>query len=300
MLDSIYNMNILADYSIDMNYNIAKLPIYVNEESMSDYPDKKTASHWNDGLEIIYITKGNMFIIVNGRKYFVSAGDICIINSRCVHYFSCEDASDCRYHCFIIEESIFITNNEINKKYINPLFHPANPEISIINQTQVCNPTLSSILLRIVYYAKEKQAAYEIYIISLFNIFIAALYESHPMSFNANANHDAVLDISMKNMLQYIYDNYSDSISSYDLCLAGQISRNQCFSLFKKYTGDTPALFILKYRLAIARNQLSNTNTPIAQIAINCGFTHQSHLTCHFTKYYGITPLQYRKNHFTT
>lgn len=297
MNNSILGMNILNDLSIDMHYNIADLSIYVNEERLTDFPDKKTYSHWNDGIEIVRIISGAMKIIIKDIEYYLNTGEICVISAGCIHYFESYNDMDCEYYCFIAEESIFSQNDSLINKYLNPLFHSINPTINIIHSESDNIVALIDILNRIILHSEQKYPGYDLYIVGLFNIFIAILYEKCPISFHGGININAKPDKSMKMMITYIHHNYFHDISSEDLCSAGHVSRSKCFSLFRQYTGDTPANFVLKFRLITARNMLARTDMPIAQIAINCGFTHQSHLTSHFTKSYGITPLHYRRNH---
>lgn len=198
--------------------------------------------------------------------------------------------------CSSREQSIFSPNDEILRQYLNPLFHSFHPHVAIITTDSDSISVLTELLGKIDLCTQEKHPAYELHIVGLLNILITTLFTHFPVLFIASANHHSKLDASMRHMLSYIHQNYARPIYSEELCAAGQISRTGCFSLFKKYTGDTPSKFILKYRLALARNQLGNPDVSIAQIATNCGFTHQSHLTSHFKDYYGITPHEYRKN----
>lgn len=295
MNNTILGMNILADYSIDMNYNIADLPIYVKEEKLSDFPGMQNLLHWNDGLEILFVSEGNMHIVSAGNKIIISEGNICFINPGCVHSFESINDSDCKYACYIIEISAFVTNKEIIEQYLIPLYHPFYPGIHLLDSKNEENAFIVSLLNKILLIAKEKKPSYELHVVGFFHMLIAELYNTYHNSLKAKVKHNAKLTESMKQMLSFIYNNYSHNISIDELCEAGNVSRGQCFDLFKKYTNETPSKFILKCRLAIARNLLSNTTLPIAQIATQCGFTHQSHLTSHFSGYYGITPHNYRK-----
>lgn len=297
MSNSILGMHILADFSLDINYNIGNLPIYVREGHISDFPEHRINSHWNDGLEIIYVHSGSMNIVINGITSALNPTDICIIDVGCVHYIEGIEGADCSYSCYVTSESTFTSLESVSTQYLNPLFHSFHPNASFISSDSPASRDFCKILTTISDYAQKKNPGYELYISGLLNIFIARLYELNPASFTSTATHNSNLDDSMRLILSYIHKNYSHQISTEELCDAGQISRSQCFSLFKKYTGDTPANFILKFRLAAARNQLANTDLSISQIASDCGFTHQSHLTSQFTKYFGVTPLHYRKDH---
>lgn len=63
---------------------------------------------------------------------------------------------------------------------------------------------------------------------------------------------------------------------------------------FKRATGKSPYQFVLDERLDRARELLA-TGTPIADVAILTGFSHQEHLTRMFGRRFGITPGRFRK-----
>jgi AraC family transcriptional regulator len=52
----------------------------------------------------------------------------------------------------------------------------------------------------------------------------------------------------------------------------------------------------LQRRIAHARELLANSELPLAEIALHCGFLDQSRFTTTFRKLSGVTPGQYRKS----
>src|SRR5215203_5018862 len=63
---------------------------------------------------------------------------------------------------------------------------------------------------------------------------------------------------------------------------------------FKRMFKDTPAKWVMKKRLALARELLENTSDSIAEIAFECGFENQTHFSRVFKEKVGKAPLQYR------
>lgn len=68
---------------------------------------------------------------------------------------------------------------------------------------------------------------------------------------------------------------------------------------FKKITGTTIHSFRLRQQVHNARVLLASTTLPMAQIAIDCGFTDESHLVRTFRKEYGTTPGVFRRKYAT-
>ncbi|KAA8730403.1 MAG: helix-turn-helix domain-containing protein [Ewingella americana] len=66
--------------------------------------------------------------------------------------------------------------------------------------------------------------------------------------------------------------------------------------LFKESTGISLGKYIRERRLASAVYQLSSSDTPIFDIAMDFGFGSQSHFTYMFRKRFNITPYEFRQN----
>jgi AraC-like DNA-binding protein len=63
----------------------------------------------------------------------------------------------------------------------------------------------------------------------------------------------------------------------------------RCFCL-------TPTAYVLGVRLLMARWKIANTDAPVGEIALECGFYDQSHFTRTFSRAMGLNPLAYRRN----
>jgi AraC family transcriptional regulator len=65
---------------------------------------------------------------------------------------------------------------------------------------------------------------------------------------------------------------------------------------FKRKYGCSPMYYIRRLRFAWARNELTTSDRPIAEIAIEAGFTDQSHFGRHFRRLTGMSPAAYRSS----
>ena len=64
---------------------------------------------------------------------------------------------------------------------------------------------------------------------------------------------------------------------------------------FRRFLESTPADYLRQLRVDEARRLLSDTERPIADIALETGFTDQSHLTRVFRRSLGETPAAFRR-----
>jgi AraC-like DNA-binding protein len=73
------------------------------------------------------------------------------------------------------------------------------------------------------------------------------------------------------------------------------LSLSQFGRTFKKTTGLTPHRWLVQRRLDRAQDLLLWSTLSLAQIALDCGFSEQSHFTRTFTRLVGTSPGEWRR-----
>jgi AraC family transcriptional regulator len=73
-------------------------------------------------------------------------------------------------------------------------------------------------------------------------------------------------------------------------------SRAHFLRMFRAATGLTPHQYVLERRLSTAQQLLRQSKMLLADIALKCGFSSQTHMNDVFRKRLGVTPLDYRRN----
>lgn len=96
-------------------------------------------------------------------------------------------------------------------------------------------------------------------------------------------------------VLEYIEANLSGPVRLDELSQVAGMSKLHFLRSFIRTLGITPHGFITERRLQRARTLLKHTDIPIASVAYECGFAHQSHLGSVLKSYVGLTPVRYRK-----
>lgn len=94
---------------------------------------------------------------------------------------------------------------------------------------------------------------------------------------------------------------YMDAYLDRDLALAelaavARMSPNYFTQLFKQSTGLTPHQYVIQRRVERAKHLLMEGKGTIADIALQVGFAHQSHLNRHFKRWVGVTPKVFLNN----
>lgn len=94
----------------------------------------------------------------------------------------------------------------------------------------------------------------------------------------------------LRQATEYIQEHLAQEISLKELAEYLGISRYHFCRLFKQSTGLSPYQYVIQQRVERATQLLLQGNLSISEVAIACGFTHQSHLNRHFKRLTGVTP----------
>ncbi|UJB67997.1 helix-turn-helix transcriptional regulator [Acaryochloris sp. 'Moss Beach'] len=103
-------------------------------------------------------------------------------------------------------------------------------------------------------------------------------------------------DKRLKRVLAYIEQHLAENIGLQKLATVAGLSQCHFSEMFKKSLGVPPYRYVLLQRLERAKRYLRQSDRPIIDVALICGFADQSHLTKHFRKSVGMTPRAFRES----
>jgi AraC-like DNA-binding protein len=93
---------------------------------------------------------------------------------------------------------------------------------------------------------------------------------------------------------EHIDANLDSSLQMTELAQLAGLSISHFARCFRKSVGIPPHTYVKQRRVARAREMLSATDLPVAEIALVLGFSDQSHFTRRFREVTGIPPGAYR------
>jgi AraC family transcriptional regulator len=99
---------------------------------------------------------------------------------------------------------------------------------------------------------------------------------------------------SLAAVLDYISANLHEQMSLMDLSRVAGIGVFQFAHAFKRRVGMAPHQYVLRKRVEHAIFLMRDPQASIADIALRCGFSSQSHLATAFRRVTGTTPGAYR------
>lgn len=249
-------------------------------------------AHWHDQIEVLEVVRGRIDCQINGDKYFVEAGEICILNAKIVHNLNTQEENTL-IHRFLISRDLFTRNEEASQTYLEPMISNEGFSHIILRKRNAATADMRSVLNSIRDISEKQPLGYMLAVIGQVHIFLQKLY-----NYYERGERDLVVSADVfayRNMADYIYTNYMDKISVDDIAKWGNVSRSKAYSLFHKYAEKSPVDFLNLYRLKVSTDLLKNTEDSILEIAMASGFNQSSYFSRMFVREYAMTPSEYRK-----
>jgi AraC-like DNA-binding protein len=95
---------------------------------------------------------------------------------------------------------------------------------------------------------------------------------------------------------EILSSNLGSELSLRDLAKQCGLSTSHFSKAFKESTGLAPHQWLIRKRVEVAKAILRNPSLSLAEVALQCGFADQSHLTRVFSRIVGISPGAWRRN----
>ncbi len=90
--------------------------------------------------------------------------------------------------------------------------------------------------------------------------------------------------------LRYIENHLGDAVDLDSLARQAALSRFHFDRIFRALVGQSPMKYLLRRRLALSIDKLSNTSLRVLDIALHCGFNSHESFDRAFRREFGLTP----------
>tara|TARA_R110001583_G_scaffold16561_17_gene67934 strand:+ start:38053 stop:38922 length:870 start_codon:yes stop_codon:yes gene_type:complete len=93
----------------------------------------------------------------------------------------------------------------------------------------------------------------------------------------------------------FMHANFHRQIYLSELAELAQLSEYHFCRMFKQSLAQTPQAYLLTIRIEQVKLRLTSASESASDIALQCGFSNQSHMGRYFKKIVGVSPRQYRQ-----
>jgi AraC family transcriptional regulator, glycine betaine-responsive activator len=98
----------------------------------------------------------------------------------------------------------------------------------------------------------------------------------------------------LMSVIKLMEENLEEPLDRGKLAKSAGLSSRQLERLFRKYVNRSPARYYVELRLNRARLLLLQTNMPVIDVALACGFVSASHFSKCYRDFFGKTPRRER------
>lgn len=134
------------------------------------------------------------------------------------------------------------------------------------------------------------------YVTNICQAILTHLVERYGGVYFATKSKGALAPWQERRAAEFLVAHLDEPFSLVELASVCELSRSYFIKAFKETFGKTPHRWLMDYRIAQSKQMLAN-NIPMAEIALACGFSDQSHMSRVFASYTGMSPGRYRKHH---
>lgn len=265
--------------------------------------------HWHEEVEILYFFGGDFRLEINMEQFFVRSEALYFINPGELHGIFTENEASSVENAIVFSLGIlnFDSYDAAQTQLIRPIqngtllfprcllpgqeeFIPVRGAFFEIMQS-FGHPLNEGMLSD--YCAVTDDLTSQLLIKSSL-LRILAILSGSQLFTPIGKNNDKRIE-EIKTVLTYIKENYKDKIYIQDL--AKQVNMNSQYfcRFFKKSIGRSPMEYINDYRLKQSLRLLKETDLPITEVCLECGYNNLGNFLRSFKRYTDTTPLKYRK-----
>lgn len=285
-----------------MNFSVDKLHLFILNVGLANhYGDWNWKNVRSPFARMYYVTEGTAQIELPSGLHTLTPGHLYFIPAFTTHSYICNTAFT-HYYIHIYEDlqsessmldewelPVEVKADENDLELIKRLclFNPflklqqSNPDIYDNHQTLINNILLNQ---RRPFCDKVESRGIIFILLSRF------LKYATPKS--------EVKDSRIQQTLAYIRKNIGKRLNVGILADKACMSKDHFIRIFKQETGETPNAYITLRKQEKAEQTLITTDLPIKSIADLLGYDDCSYFNKIFKKNAGMTPQQYRENHF--
>jgi AraC family transcriptional regulator len=169
-------------------------------------------------------------------------------------------------------------------------------QVSILNRFQIRDPQIEHIGWALKAEMESGLQTRRLYADSLATALAVRLLEGHSSASRLTDGRASMSGHKLRLVLSYIEDNLVQDLSLQELAAIAGIGLSQFKKVFREAVGRPVHRYVIERRVERAKMLLRDSRLPIAQIALDTGFAHQSHLARHMRQVIGLSPKAVRED----
>jgi AraC-like DNA-binding protein/mannose-6-phosphate isomerase-like protein (cupin superfamily) len=248
--------------------------------------------HRHDFFEVLYLSKGSGFHIIDGNKYEIQPPCVFFMSPGQAHKI--EFSNDIEGYIFIFTSEFYLINQTNQNRLIEfPFFFTIRQENRPLMLESKQDFEFLETLFRKGITEIEKGEKFSVDLLrSVLDLILTSctvLYKS-----DENLLPKGKGNMVVKKFLQLVEENYQNNLTVNEYADKLAITPNHLTQTVNQLTGKTSSQIIKAKQVLEIKRLLVHTNLSVTEIAGRLNFPDQSYFTRFFKRVTGISPLQYR------
>lgn len=278
----------------DLTHPNQMFPISEFVDHFDSFSDGSFPSHWHHELELQIVLKGCAEYRINGVPYVVEEGCAIYIAPEAIHLARELSKGTIGYDIVLSPQLLINLMRSANcEKYTLPLTTRRPDALVITPERKEGHRILE--FMKNMYYTESTHVTYELFLLEhLIGIWRNLLAILPKPAADTDDSSKLLREQRMKDMLDYIHQNYTQPLVIQDIAAAANVSKSECFRCFSELSKMTPVEYVNKFRLLQASQLLLTTEKSMADICYTTGFNNTSYFSKKFKEQYGMSPKAYK------
>jgi len=246
--------------------------------------------HRHDFYEVLYLSKGSGFHVIDGNKYDIQPPCIFFMSPGQAHKI--EFSNDIEGFIFIFTAEFYLLNSSNQNRLIEfPFFFTIqqdNPPLLLQKKDDIS--FLESLFKKGIDEIQKETYSIELLrsVLDLILTTSGSLYKTDENKLKGKGH------ILVKKFFQLVEENYQANLSVAQYADAMALTPNHLTQTVSQLTGKTSSQIIKSKQILEIKRLLVHTNLSVTEIAHRLNFADQSYFARFFKREVGISPLQYR------
>lgn len=251
--------------------------------------------HTHNVLELGYCHRGNGVFYIRDKFWTFNEGDVSIITRDELHFAQAREGTESPW------AFLFIDLNTLLATYFPESVNLGLNRLDFINASHIItaleSPKISGLMKSIIVEMRSKNEFYRASTLSLLVLLLVEFRRTQQQN-GSHIDKERVNSSSLDRLvpaLRLIQARYRENITIESLAESCFMSTRNFTRLFTRIFKKTPLNFLHEQRMAIACNQLLNTDKSVSYIIQSCGYNSHSSFNRQFQKRLGCSPREWRR-----
>lgn len=233
--------------------------------------------HLHSYVELVYVMEGSISVTINESTKCLQKGEMAVSFPNDIHSYATDS------HSKII---LLIFSPEIIGSYFSSRMNKTleNPFISVSSITEE-----TASLINMLYEEHISSSNNKYVIKGLLYAILGKLDESFVLKSSIHSYNNTI-----QNLLRYIESHYHDNITLQSIAKDLGFSKFYLSRIFTNKIGYQFNDYVNRLRINMAEKLLTETDLPVLNIALECGFESQRNFNRIFKNYTSVTPTEFR------